>query len=220
MRPPATPSRLAPQRSTALRPTRRATSLGSFDVTVRGGRPRSPTQPSPQRAPRGSPPGVNVTATFTGGYGRRAPPTGIQARSAAQPSSSSRAGTTTVIGAVVSYDATAKKATLNPNANLRLGTKYKAVVTTGAKDLAGNQLDQNSRRQMAYTANGVDFHDQKLVVCSEEGLGVGACSSQLPRAFLLLVLIHPSAWNTNSRKFGYRILHSHGPTAVPVMIDP
>jgi N-acetylglucosamine-6-sulfatase len=54
-----------------------------------------------------------------------------------------RAGTTTVIGAVVSYDASAKKATLNPNANLQLGTKYKAVVTTGAQDLAGNRLDQN-----------------------------------------------------------------------------
>jgi N-acetylglucosamine-6-sulfatase len=54
------------------------------------------------------------------------------------------AGTTTVIGAVVSYDATANKAILNPNANLQLGTKYKAVVTTGAQDLAGNRLDQNS----------------------------------------------------------------------------
>jgi hypothetical protein len=55
-----------------------------------------------------------------------------------------RAGTTTAIGAVVSYDATAKKAILNPNANLQLGTKYKAVVTTGTTDLAGNRLDQNS----------------------------------------------------------------------------
>jgi len=55
-----------------------------------------------------------------------------------------KAGTTTVIGAVVSYDPTTKKAILNPNANLQLGTKYKAVVTTGATDLAGNRLDQNS----------------------------------------------------------------------------
>jgi Bacterial Ig-like domain len=55
-----------------------------------------------------------------------------------------KAGTTTAIGAVVSYNATSNKATLNPNANLQLGTKYKAVVTTGAQDLAGNRLDQNS----------------------------------------------------------------------------
>ena len=44
----------------------------------------------------------------------------------------------------MSYNATTKKATLNPNANLQRGTKYKAVVTTGAQDLAGNRLDQNS----------------------------------------------------------------------------
>jgi hypothetical protein len=55
-----------------------------------------------------------------------------------------KAGTTNLIGAVVSYDATAKKAILNPNSNLQLGTKYKAVVTTGVTDLAGNRLDQNS----------------------------------------------------------------------------
>ncbi len=53
-----------------------------------------------------------------------------------------KAGTTTAIGATVSYDAANKRAILNPNNNLRLGTKYKAVVTTGARDLAGNRLDQ------------------------------------------------------------------------------
>ena len=42
------------------------------------------------------------------------------------------------------YDATAKKAILNPNANLQRGTKYKAVVAPEAQDLAGNRLDQNS----------------------------------------------------------------------------
>src|SRR5215216_3113883 len=54
-----------------------------------------------------------------------------------------RAGTTTPIEAVVSYDTGTKTATLNPNANLRLETEYKAVVTTGTRDLAGNRLDQN-----------------------------------------------------------------------------
>jgi hypothetical protein len=56
----------------------------------------------------------------------------------------------------VNYDATAKKAILNPNSNLQLGTKYKAVVTTGAQDLAGNRLDQdqdpsNGLQQKAWT---------------------------------------------------------------------
>jgi Bacterial Ig-like domain len=32
---------------------------------------------------------------------------------------------------------------LNPNKRLAAGTKYRAVVTIGAEDLAGNALDQN-----------------------------------------------------------------------------
>jgi len=53
-------------------------------------------------------------------------------------------GTTTVIGVTVSYDSAAKKATLNPSSNLVRGATYNATVTTGAKDLAGYGLDQNS----------------------------------------------------------------------------
>jgi Tol biopolymer transport system component len=89
-------------------------------------------------------PGVNVTATFT--EAMDASPTATDG----DPSTITgttfklmKAGTTTAIGAVVSYNATSNKATLNPNANLQLRTKYKAVVTTGAQDLAGNRLDQN-----------------------------------------------------------------------------
>ena len=52
-------------------------------------------------------------------------------------------GTTTRITAAVSYDAATKKAILNPSTNLRSGQTYKATVTTGAQDLAGNALDQN-----------------------------------------------------------------------------
>ena len=52
-------------------------------------------------------------------------------------------GTTTALPSAVSYDAGTKRAVLNPDANLRRGTTYKAVVTTEARDLAGNQLDQN-----------------------------------------------------------------------------
>jgi hypothetical protein len=56
-------------------------------------------------------------------------------------------GSTTKIAATVSYDTSTRTATLNPFGStmtrLARGTTYKAVVTTGAKDLAGNQLDQN-----------------------------------------------------------------------------
>ncbi len=57
-----------------------------------------------------------------------------------------KTGTTTPIAVVVSYDAERKKAVLNPKANLQRGAKYKTVVTTGTKDLAGNRLDQNAAR--------------------------------------------------------------------------
>ena len=51
-------------------------------------------------------------------------------------------GSTTPLAAVVSDDQEGK-ATLNPTNSLQRGVTYKAVVTTGARDLAGNQLDQN-----------------------------------------------------------------------------
>jgi Tol biopolymer transport system component len=111
--------------------------------------PADTTQPkvmstSPANGAKRIAPGVNVTATFT--EAMDASPTATDG----DPSTITgttfklmKAGTTTAIGAVVSYNATSNKATLNPNANLQLGTKYKAVVTTGAQDLAGNRLDQN-----------------------------------------------------------------------------
>ena len=53
-------------------------------------------------------------------------------------------GTTTKVMATVSYAAATKKAILNPASNLTSGATYKATVTSGAQDLAGNALDQNS----------------------------------------------------------------------------
>jgi hypothetical protein len=54
-----------------------------------------------------------------------------------------RQDTTTVVAAALTYDATTKKAVLDPNANLAEGATYIATVkggTNGAKDLAGNAL--------------------------------------------------------------------------------
>jgi acid phosphatase type 7 len=52
-------------------------------------------------------------------------------------------GSTSPVGAAVSYDSATKKATLNPDADLEASTTYTATVTSGsggAKDLAGNPL--------------------------------------------------------------------------------
>jgi alpha-tubulin suppressor-like RCC1 family protein len=53
-------------------------------------------------------------------------------------------GSTTQIAATVSYNPDTDTAKLDPTNNLRRGVAYKAVVTTWAKDLAGNRLDQDS----------------------------------------------------------------------------
>ena len=53
-----------------------------------------------------------------------------------------RKGTGAPVAAAVDYDPSTKVATLNPSANLMRGATYKAVVSAGAKDLAGNGLDQ------------------------------------------------------------------------------
>ena len=90
-------------------------------------------------------PGVNVKATFT--EAMDASPTATDGDPSTIKGTTFKLfkqGSTTKVAAAVSYDATTKKATLNPNANLQRGTRYRAVVTTGAQDLAGNQLDQNS----------------------------------------------------------------------------
>ncbi len=53
-------------------------------------------------------------------------------------------GSTTQIAATVSYQPSTDTAALDPTNSLRRGVTYKAVVSTGAKDVAGNPLDQDS----------------------------------------------------------------------------
>ena len=53
-----------------------------------------------------------------------------------------REGSSTKVEAIVRYNATLDKAVLNPDRALRSGVTYEAVVTTHAKDQAGNRLDQ------------------------------------------------------------------------------
>jgi hypothetical protein len=51
-------------------------------------------------------------------------------------------GSTTKVGATVSYNPNKEMALLNPNNSLKSGATYKAVVTTAARDEADNRLDQ------------------------------------------------------------------------------
>ena len=55
-------------------------------------------------------------------------------------------GTTTKVPATISYSATSQMGRLNPTSNLKHGVTYTARVGTGAKDRAGNSLDQNTSK--------------------------------------------------------------------------
>lgn len=54
-----------------------------------------------------------------------------------------KAGTTSPVSATVSYDPASARATLDPASNLASGATYRATVTTGARDAAGNGLAAN-----------------------------------------------------------------------------
>jgi hypothetical protein len=87
---------------------------------------------SPQRGEVGS--AANIRATFS---------EEMQEASVLNAFKLFMKGSTNQIDAQVSYDAATDTATLDPNNNLKRGATYKAVVTTVAKDVAGNRLDQD-----------------------------------------------------------------------------
>jgi hypothetical protein len=93
------------------------------------------TRVVPAENATGIAPGTNVTAVFSEAMKAGT----VNTRTVKLYKGSS----TTALSATVAYDATAKKATLNPSVNLQLGAKYRAVVTTGVTDTAGNPLDQS-----------------------------------------------------------------------------
>jgi hypothetical protein len=113
----------------------------TFTLEVIAGTPPTDTTPpsvvgtSPANNATGVLRGANATATFS---------EAVQASTINTTTFRLRkSGTTTNIAAALSYDPATKRATLNPNVDLKAGATYVATVTTGARDLAGNQLDQN-----------------------------------------------------------------------------
>jgi len=95
-----------------------------------------------------------VTSTFPRGGGEVGPAANIRATFSEDMLEASvmnafklyKKGSTTQIAAQVSYDAATRTATLNPTNNLKRGATYKAVVSTVAKDEAGNRLDQDGTK--------------------------------------------------------------------------
>ena len=52
-------------------------------------------------------------------------------------------GSTTTLEATITYRPATRMWVLDPSANLERGATYKAVLTSGVKDLSGNALDQD-----------------------------------------------------------------------------
>ena len=121
------------------RPQGSACDIGSFEL-------ESPTSPDTE-APR-------VISTFPRNGGELGPAANIRATFSEDMREASvinafklfRKGSTNQIAARVTYDAATDIATLNPTNNLRKGAIYKAVVSTQAKDVAGNRLDQDGTK--------------------------------------------------------------------------
>ena len=82
-------------------------------------------------------PAANITATFS---------EAMDSASVINAFKVFKKGRTSPIAAAVTYDAATDTATLIPNNNLRRGVTYKAVVTTVARDVARNRLDQDDSR--------------------------------------------------------------------------
>jgi hypothetical protein len=102
------------------------------------------TSTSPVANATGVAPSANVIATFS--EKMMASSINTQTFKLLKVTSS---GTTQITNVSVSLSTDGLTATLNPfgtstTTHLARGTKYKAVITTGARDVAGNQLDQNS----------------------------------------------------------------------------
>ncbi len=101
----------------------------------------APTVESTVPAPsaKGVAPTANVTATFSEEM--------VASSINGQTFKLFKKGSTTKLSATVSYpdpNSPPYTAKLDPSNSLKRGATYKAVVSTGAKDLAGNPLDQNS----------------------------------------------------------------------------
>ena len=110
----------------------------TVDLSGNGVAPPDTVKPSvTQFSPTGKnvKPGANATAKFS---------EDLLASSISAPGTFTltKKGSTTPVPAVVTYDPNTDTATLNPNGKLKKGATYTAKITTAAKDLAGNSLDQ------------------------------------------------------------------------------
>ena len=103
------------------------------------------TSTSPKHTATGVAPSVTLSATFS----EKMMPSSINTTTFKLFKVNADGSTTQITNVSVSLSTDGLVATLNPfgtstTTHLARGTKYKAVITTGARDVAGNPLDQNT----------------------------------------------------------------------------
>ncbi len=147
---------------------------------------------------------ANVTATFSENV------TGVNGTRFTLRNTASNA----LVGAVVSYNATTRVATLNPNANLAAGTQYTARLLTGVTDASGNPLapvtwtfttaagvvaPTITARVPAVNATGVSRTANLTVTFSEPVAGVSATSVVLRRVSTNALVARVVTYNGTTR---------------------
>lgn len=115
----------------------------TFTVRIDKTKPEA-SSTTPLAGTKGVAPASKVSATFSEEIRASSLRNAVTLRSTAFTLVKKKAdGTTTAVAAKVRFDAAAKRAILDPDTDLVRGARYVATVTTSAKDLAGNALDQN-----------------------------------------------------------------------------
>jgi Bacterial Ig-like domain len=124
------------------RPQGAASDIGSFELEITDNTAPTVSSVTPTSGKTGVSRTPNITATFS---------EPVDKATVLDPTTQksvnvklTNTATDKQMGATVSCDADpCNKATITPNRSLAADTKYKATVTTGVKDQAGNALDQN-----------------------------------------------------------------------------
>jgi hypothetical protein len=130
----ATPTTCGTFTNTASFGGNQSTATATFTVLCRDTRHPRVISTVPTKGATGLGPNANIKATFSEDM--------LASSINANTFKLFKKGSTTKVGATVSYNPNLDTATLNPNNPLQRGTTYKAIVTNLARDEAGNRLDQ------------------------------------------------------------------------------
>jgi hypothetical protein len=113
--------------------------IGAFEKAADGGGGGDTTPPEVFKVnPTGT--GIQRTSSVTITFSEAMDEASVEA---AGTFTLKKKGSANTLSATVTYDPATKKATLDPTKKLSSGATYIAKVTTAAKDLAGNVLDQD-----------------------------------------------------------------------------